>query len=131
MRIFCVCLSGTRLCVLFADPRWSLVSTLCTASVKLVCRWLCTREVFVGIDVVCMFDRLCCNGAGLLAQLLEFLEGGQANVEVDISFINLFHDVRETVDRIHRNGTLKVQLSGSLSLSLSLVLSSDHHRRDQ
>lgn len=41
--------------------------------------------------------------AGLFRQMVDFLEG----VEMDVSFVNLFQDVRETTDRIHRNGMLK------------------------
>jgi HAD superfamily 5'-nucleotidase-like hydrolase len=41
--------------------------------------------------------------AGLYRQMVDFLEKS----EVDVSFINMFQDVRDTVDRIHRNGMLK------------------------
>ncbi len=41
--------------------------------------------------------------AGLYRQMVDYLEKSV----VDVSFVNLFQDVRETVDRIHRNGMLK------------------------
>jgi hypothetical protein len=44
--------------------------------------------------------------AGLFRQMVDYLE----QVEVDVSFVNLFIDVRETTDRIHRNGMLKGEL---------------------
>ncbi len=44
--------------------------------------------------------------AGLFRQMVDFLEG----VEMDVSFVNLFQDVRETTDRIHRNGMLKAPI---------------------
>lgn len=43
--------------------------------------------------------------AGLFAQLIDYLENNQK--EIDVSFHNLFNDVRLTVDTIHRNGMLK------------------------
>lgn len=41
--------------------------------------------------------------AGLFRQMVDFLE----DESVDVSFVNLFQDVRQTMDRIHRNGMLK------------------------
>lgn len=48
--------------------------------------------------------------AGLLAQLLDFLEN---HTEVDVSYVNLFHDVRSTMDGVHQNGSLKVREAAS------------------
>ena len=41
--------------------------------------------------------------AGLFRQMVDFLDGAA----LDVSYENLFQDVRSTIDRIHRNGLLK------------------------
>jgi len=79
-------------------------------------RFFMMNTLFNLVDA-CLFSDLVIyyeNLAKVDAQTTEFKVDGIYSNEVDISFTNLFHDIRKAVDTVHNNGELKDKTIGMI-----------------